>query len=163
MKLLEQMQQKIKMKGLSPKTFETYAQHCEDFFRFLLKRFGAWKHPKDVGRPEIGILCRWHRDEDHIGRQISQASKRAGIMTRVTSHILRHSYATHAHEQGVPMRTLMELLGHSDIRTTEIYVHADQHQATSAKSPLEALLANPQLVAEHRKSEEKPTLRIFAG
>lgn len=48
MKLLEQMQQKIKMQGLSPKTFETYAQHCEDFFRFLLKRFGQWKHPKDV-------------------------------------------------------------------------------------------------------------------
>jgi integron integrase len=344
MKLLEQMQQNIKMQGLSPKTFETYAQHCEDFFRFLLKRFGEWKHPKDVGRAEIeawlthkanvehcsknsqntalqsvlylyreilgiqienvsamrakraqhtrevmsvrevemlfnelagvdllaaqlmygcglrisdvvglrlkdisfdrcqlsvkagkgdkwrftsfpevihdsvrrqidsvrvlwgrdkeqnpngvalpdsfrkkspssaldlrwywlfpsdnlsrgehGILCRWHRDEDNIARQISQASKRAGIMTRVTSHVLRHSYATHAHEQGVPMRTLMELLGHNDIRTTEIYVHADQHQATSAKSPLESLLANPQLVTEHRKSEEKPTLRIFAG
>lgn len=48
MKLLEQMQQKIKMQGLIPKTFETYAQHCEDFFRFLLKRFGTWKHPKDV-------------------------------------------------------------------------------------------------------------------
>ena len=123
-----------------------------------------WLFPSDnLSRGEDGVLCRWHRHEDHISRQISQASKRAGIMTRVTSHVLRHSYATHAHEQGVPMRTLMELLGHNDIRTTEIYVHADQHQATSAKSPLESLLANPQLAIEHRKTDEKPVLRVFAG
>jgi integron integrase len=123
-----------------------------------------WLFPSDnLSRGDDGVLCRWHRHEDHIGRQISQASKRAGIMTRVTSHVLRHSYATHAHEQGVPMRTLMELLGHNDIRTTEIYVHADQHQATSAKSPLESLLANPKQVAENRKADGKHTLKIFAG
>jgi len=99
-----------------------------------------WLFPSDqLSRDEQGVLCRWHRHEDHIGRKISQAAKRAGIMTRVTSHILRHSYATHSHEQGVPMRTLMELLGHNDIRTTELYVHSDQHQATSAKSPIEFL------------------------
>jgi integron integrase len=102
-----------------------------------------WVFPSEtLSRGEDGLLARWHRHEDHIGRQISQAAKRAGIMTRVTSHVLRHSYATHSHEQGVPMRTLMELLGHNDIRTTEIYVHADQHQATSAKSPLESILRN---------------------
>jgi integron integrase len=126
-----------------------------------------WLFPSDnLSRGEDGVLCRWHRHEDHIGRQISQAAKRAGIMTRVTSHVLRHSYATHAHEQGVPMRTLMELLGHQDIRTTEIYVHADQHGATQAKSPLETLLSNPQSIKELRKANEdddKPTLRIFAG
>ena len=121
MKLLEQMQQKIKMKGLSPKTFETYAQHCEDFFRFLLKRFGAWKHPKDVGRPEIEAWLTHKANVEHC----SKSSQNTALQS--------------------------------------VYVHADQHQATSAKSPLEALLANPQLVTEHRKSEEKPTLRIFAG
>jgi len=126
-----------------------------------------WLFPSDnLSLGEENLLCRWHRHEDHIGRQISQAAKRAGIMTRVTSHVLRHSYATHAHEQGVPMRTLMELLGHNDIRTTEIYVHSDQHRATSAKSPLESLLANPQLQQEIRRDQQaqvKPTLRIFAG
>lgn len=44
-----------------------------------------------------------------------------------------------------------------------IYVHADQHQATASKSPLESLLANPQAVVEQRKTDENPTLRIFAG
>lgn len=113
-----------------------------------------WLFPSDnLSRGEDGLLCRWHRHEDHISRQISGAAKRAGIMTRVTSHVLRHSYATHAHEQGVPMRTLMELLGHSDIRTTEIYVHSDQHQATAAKSPLESLY----------QPKELPALRVFAG
>jgi integron integrase len=122
-----------------------------------------WLFPSDnLSRSDDGILCRWHRHEDHIGRQISQAAKRAGIMTRVTSHVLRHSYATHAHEQGVPMRTLMELLGHNDIRTTEIYVHADQHQATAAKSPLESLLSNPAAVKEIREAGSTQ-LRIFAG
>ncbi len=122
-----------------------------------------WLFPSDsLSKGHEGILCRFHRDQDHIGRQISTAAKRAGIMTRVTSHVLRHSYATHAHEQGVPMRTLMELLGHSDIRTTEIYVHADQHTATSAKSPLETLLANPQLCKPVEK-ESQPTLKLFVG
>jgi len=119
-----------------------------------------WLFPSDnLSRGEDGVLCRWHRHEDHISRQISLAAKRAGIMTRVTSHVLRHSYATHAHEQGVPMRTLMELLGHNDIRTTEIYVHADQHAATAAKSPLEEILANP----GRCKSDDKAMLRLFTG
>lgn len=121
-----------------------------------------WLFPSDqLSKGEEGIICRWHRHEDHIGRQISQAAKRAGIMTRVTSHVLRHSYATHAHEQGVPMRTLMELLGHNDIRTTEIYVHADQHQATAAKSPLESLLSRE--VAPVAKATEPLRLRVFVG
>jgi len=126
-----------------------------------------WLFPSEsLSRGEDGVLCRWHRHEDHIARQISLASKRAGIMTRVTSHVLRHSYATHAHEQGVPMRTLMELLGHVDIRTTEIYVHADQHSATAAKSPLESLMQKPPLeeMLRHPKpAEAKPMLRVFAG
>lgn len=101
-----------------------------------------WLFPSDtLSRGPEGVLCRFHRDQDHLGRKISEAAKRAGIMTRVTSHVLRHSYATHSHEQGVPMRTLMELLGHVDIRTTEIYVHADQHAATAAKSPIEQLVS----------------------
>jgi integron integrase len=123
-----------------------------------------WLFPSEnLSRGEDGVLCRWHRHEDHIARQISLASKRAGIMTRVTSHVLRHSYATHAHEQGVPMRTLMELLGHVDIRTTEIYVHADQHSATAAKSPLENLLRHPIEKKQATEPIEKFVPRLFTG
>jgi integron integrase len=123
-----------------------------------------WLFPSEnLSRGEDGVLCRWHRHEDHIARQISLASKRAGIMTRVTSHVLRHSYATHAHEQGVPMRTLMELLGHVDIRTTEIYVHADQHSATAAKSPLENLLRHPIEKKQVTEPIQKFVPRLFTG
>ena len=126
-----------------------------------------WLFPGDnLSKGHEGLLCRHHRHPDHVARQIKEAADRAGILTRVTSHVLRHSYATHAHEQGVPMRTLMQLLGHNDIRTTEIYVHADQHSATAAKSPLELLLASPVSVRDesHVSNETaKPTLKLFVG
>lgn len=128
-----------------------------------------WLFPgENLSKGEEGLLCRHHRHPDHIARQIKEAAHRAGIISRVTSHILRHSYATHAHEQGVPMRTLMQLLGHTDIRTTEIYVHADQHSATAAKSPLESLLSNPSSVRDKSyrqpiEPESKPVLKLFVG
>ncbi len=124
-----------------------------------------WLFPGDqLSKGHEGILCRHHRHPDHIARQIKEAADRAEITSRVTSHVLRHSYATHSHEQGVPMRTLMQLLGHNDIRTTEIYVHADEHGSTGAKSPLEAILENPELTKQSREIENaKPTLRLFVG
>jgi integron integrase len=117
-----------------------------------------------LSKGEEGVLCRHHRHPDHIARTIKAASNRAEINTRVTSHVLRHSYATHAHEQGVPMRTLMQLLGHNDIRTTEIYVHADEHQATAAKSPLETLLASKTMAEKtHVANRQELKLRLFTG
>lgn len=112
--------------------------------------------------PRSGSLYRHHRDKSHIGRLIKIAVKRAGIDKRITSHCLRHSWATHSNEMGIDIRTIQVLLGHTDIRTTEIYVHANQNKATGAKSPLEFLLANP---SERVRSREKssPSLRIFAG
>lgn len=108
---------------------------------------------ENLSRDDYGILCRHHRHASHIAREIKEAANRAGIHKRVTSHVLRHCYATHCNEQGVDIRTLQVLLGHSDIRTTEIYVHCNQHRATSAKSPLESLLRNPPV--------RKPEVRLY--
>jgi integron integrase len=121
-----------------------------------------WLFPSDtLSKGDEGVFCRHHRDTSHIARQIKEASQRAGIEKRVTSHILRHCYATHSHENGVSLRTLMLLLGHNDIRTTEIYTHADKNAATSAKSPLETLLANPGHRQHKPKDDDKPfTLRV---
>jgi integron integrase len=91
--------------------------------------------------PRSEKLYRHHRDKSHIGRKIKEASKKAGIDKRVTSHCLRHSWATHSNEIGVDIRTIQVLLGHSDIRTTEIYVHANQHRATASLNPLQILNA----------------------
>lgn len=95
---------------------------------------------------------RHHRHRTHLGAAISKAAVAAGIEKRVTSHVLRHCYATHANELGVNVTSLQKLLGHSDIRTTMVYVHANQHGVTSSQSPLADLLArrisvNPRLRA----------------
>jgi integron integrase len=123
-----------------------------------------WLFPgENLSKGHEGLLCRHHRHEDHISRQIKEAADRAGILTRVTSHVLRHSYATHAHEQGVPVRTLMQLLGHESIETTEIYLHADKNGATAAHSPLTQLLAAPQMRAEDQKPEREGVTQMDRG
>lgn len=100
--------------------------------------------------PRSSVLYRHHRDKSHIGRLISQAVERAGIDKRITAHCLRHSFATHANELGVDIRTIQALLGHSDIRTTEGYVHANKDRATASRNPLELMLANPSMMAGDR-------------
>jgi integrase/recombinase XerD len=68
---------------------------------------------------------------------VKQAAERAGIRRPVTLHMLRHSYATHLLEAGTDIRVIQDLLGHSSIKTTEIYTHVAQH--TRPASPLDAL------------------------
>ena len=123
--------------------------------------------PSDnLSRGPENVLCRHHRDRDHISKCIREASERAMIPKRVTPHILRHSYATHANELGVDVTVLQKLLGHSHIETTMTYVHANKDRATASASPLDELakhLANPQPRKPNRDDEEPPTLRIFAG
>lgn len=103
--------------------------------------------------PRTGELLRHHRHRTHLGLEIGRAARRAGIEKRVTSHVLRHCYATHANEMGVDVTVLQKLLGHNDVRTTMIYVHANQAKATAAKSPLESLMRNP-------AARARPNLRL---
>ena len=102
--------------------------------------------------PRSGLMLRHHRHRTHLGAAIGKAAKRAGIEKRVTSHVLRHCYATHANELGVDVTILQQLLGHSDVRTTMIYVHGNRERATAAVSPLAAMLAAPDQVLALRGS-----------
>ena len=67
------------------------------------------------------------------------ALKRAGIKKEVGVHSLRHSYATHLHENGVDIRYIQELLGHRSTRTTEIYTHVSRRNLVAVRSPIEDL------------------------
>lgn len=89
--------------------------------------------------PETGRLGRWHVDESNFTRSLRIAAVKAGIKKRVTSHCLRHSYATHMLNAGVDLRSIQKLLGHNDVRTTMIYTHVDLWGPASVSSPLDSL------------------------
>ena len=68
---------------------------------------------------------------------VKTASRRAGITKKVTPHVLRHSFATHLLEQGTDIRTVQTLLGHRDVKTTEIYTHVMKQPGLGVRSPLD--------------------------
>jgi len=90
--------------------------------------------------PMSGQIGRYHVDESNFTRSLAIAARRAGIRKRVTSHCLRHSYATHLLNVGTDIRTIQKLLGHTDVRTTMIYTHVEAIGPAGQRSPLDALL-----------------------
>jgi integrase len=90
--------------------------------------------------PESGIVRRHHLHPKVYAEAIRRAAAEAGIPKRVTTHALRHSFATDLLRGGTDIRTLQDLLGHSDVKTTEIYAHAAEiGNERGVRSPLDRL------------------------
>jgi integron integrase len=82
---------------------------------------------------------RHHLYESVVQRAVKVAVRRAGIVKPATCHTLRHSFATHLLEGGYDIRTVQELLGHKDVRTTMVYTHVLQRGALGVQSPADAI------------------------
>lgn len=92
-----------------------------------------------LSRDEHENLRRHHIDESVFQKSIRTASKVAKLEKQVSAHTLRHSFATHLLQRGADIRTVQEQLGHTDIRTTQIYTHVLEHGANGVRSPLSDL------------------------
>ncbi|MBS3753526.1 MAG: tyrosine-type recombinase/integrase [Anaerolineales bacterium] len=89
--------------------------------------------------PRSGVVRRHHRHGSSLRKAVKSAAKKAGVQKHVTPHVFRHSFATHLLEMDYDIRTVQELLGHKDVKTTMVYTHVLNRGPSAVRSPLDVV------------------------
>jgi integrase len=103
----------------------------EWIWQFVFPAIGMTRNPRS------NLVRRHHLHESGVQKALKQAVRATGITKRVGCHTFRHSFATHLLEAGYDIRTVQELLGHKDVKTTMIYTHVLNRGGRGVKSPLD--------------------------
>lgn len=166
-RLLDQIRRHMRDAGYAWKTEKTYIHwirryilfhskqhpgrlsdaHISQFLSALARKYPnaakelAWQYlfpSTGIGKdPRTGVLRRHHLHESALRKALCKARRASGINKPIKCHTFRHSFATRLLQQGYDLRTIQKLLGHSDVRTTEIYTHVIRRGAMGVVSPLD--------------------------